>query len=379
MKGSIETESSEESECYKAHRAHEAQWYDWKWQFKNRITTVEQLEKVIHLSEKEKQDISLCLKNFRMAITPYYASLMDPDNPNCPIRMQAVPTINEMNILPYELKDPLSEDKSSPVKNIVHRYPDRVLFLVTRMCSMYCRHCTRRRTVGEEDFAISDEEIDAAVDYIAKNEAVRDVLISGGDPLTLGDDKLERIIAKLRGIDHVEIIRIGTRVPVVMPMRITSELLDMLKKYQPIWINTHFNHPKEITPDSMKACTDIVDAGIPLGNQSVLLRGINDNVETMKELVLKLVKMRVRPYYLYQCDLSQGLGHFRTEVEKGIEIIRGLTGYISGFAVPKFVIDSPLGGGKIPINPEYVVSSDDEKIVMRNYKGDIYTYPHIKT
>ncbi len=247
MKGSIETESSEESECYKAHRAHEAQWYDWKWQFKNRITTVEQLEKVIHLSEKEKQDISLCLKNFRMAITPYYASLMDPDNPNCPIRMQAVPTINEMNILPYELKDPLSEDKSSPVKNIVHRYPDRVLFLVTRMCSMYCRHCTRRRTVGEEDFAISDEEIDAAVDYIAKNEAVRDVLISGGDPLTLGDDKLERIIAKLRGIDHVEIIRIGTRVPVVMPMRITSELLDMLKKYQPIWINTHFNHPKEIS------------------------------------------------------------------------------------------------------------------------------------
>lgn len=379
MKGSIETESSEESECYKAHRAHEAQWYDWKWQFKNRITTVEQLEKVIHLSEKEKKDISLCLKNFRMAITPYYASLMDPDNPNCPIRMQAVPTINEMNILPYELKDPLSEDKSSPVKNIVHRYPDRVLFLVTRMCSMYCRHCTRRRTVGEEDFAISDEEIDAAVDYIAKNEAVRDVLISGGDPLTLGDDKLERIIAKLRGIDHVEIIRIGTRVPVVMPMRITSELLDMLKKYQPIWINTHFNHPKEITPDSIKACTDIVDAGIPLGNQSVLLRGINDNVETMKELVLKLVKMRVRPYYLYQCDLSQGLGHFRTEVEKGIEIIRGLTGYISGFAVPKFVIDSPLGGGKIPINPEYVVSSDDEKIVMRNYKGDIYTYPHIKT
>jgi len=379
MKGSIETESSEESECYKAHRAHEAQWYDWKWQFKNRITTVEQLEKVIHLSEKEKKDISLCLKNFRMAITPYYASLMDPDNPNCPIRMQAVPTINEMNILPYELKDPLSEDKSSPVKNIVHRYPDRVLFLVTRMCSMYCRHCTRRRTVGEEDFAISDEEIDAAVDYIAKNEAVRDVLISGGDPLTLGDDKLERIIAKLRGIDHVGIIRIGTRVPVVMPMRITSELLDMLKKYQPIWINTHFNHPKEITPDSIKACTDIVDAGIPLGNQSVLLRGINDNVETMKELVLKLVKMRVRPYYLYQCDLSQGLGHFRTEVEKGIEIIRGLTGYISGFAVPKFVIDSPLGGGKIPINPEYVVSSDDEKIVMRNYKGDIYTYPHIKT
>lgn len=231
--------------------------------------------------------------------------------------------------------------------------------------------------MGEEDFAISDDEIDTAVDYIAKNEAIRDVLISGGDPLTLDDGRLERIISKLRRIDHVEIIRIGTRVPVVMPMRITPGLLDMLKKYQPIWINTHFNHPKEITPDSAKACTDIVDAGIPLGNQSVLLRGINDNVETMRELLLELVKIRVRPYYLYQCDLSQGLGHFRTEVEKGIEIINNLTGFISGFAVPKFVIDSPHGGGKIPINPDYVISTDDE-IVMRNYEGRIYTYPHIR-
>jgi len=354
-----------------------SEWYDWKWQFRNRITTVEQLEKVVLLSEKEKRDISVCLNNFRMAITPYYASLMDPKDPKCPIRMQAIPTINEMKVLPYEMADPLDEERDSPVKNIVHRYPDRVLFLVTRMCSMYCRHCTRRRTVGEEDFAISDDEIDTAVDYIAKNEAIRDVLISGGDPLTLDDGRLERIISKLRRIDHVEIIRIGTRVPVVMPMRITPGLLDMLKKYQPIWINTHFNHPKEITPDSAKACTDIVDAGIPLGNQSVLLRGINDNVETMRELLLKLVKIRVRPYYLYQCDLSQGLGHFRTEVEKGIEIINKLQGYISGFAVPKFVIDSPHGGGKIPINPEYVLSADDE-IVMRNYEGRIYTYPHIR-
>lgn len=357
---------------------HSADWQDWKWQFRNRITTVEQLQKVIHLSEKEKENISRCLNNFRMAITPYYASLMDPDDPNCPIRMQAVPTINEMHVLPYELADPLDEERDSPVKNIVHRYPDRVLFLVTRMCSMYCRHCTRRRTVGEEDFAISDDEIDTAVDYIARNEAIRDVLISGGDPLTLDDAKLEKIISKLRSIDHVEIIRIGTRVPVVLPMRITPELLKMLKKYQPIWINTHFNHPKEITPASAKACTDIVDAGIPLGNQSVLLRGINDNTETMKELLLKLVKIRVRPYYLYQCDLSQGLGHFRTEVEKGIEIINNLTGFISGYAIPKFVIDSPHGGGKIPINPKYVVSTNDEKIVMRNYAGRIYTYPHIR-
>ncbi|HHY51980.1 MAG TPA: lysine 2,3-aminomutase [Clostridiales bacterium] len=357
---------------------HGAEWEDWKWQFRNRITTVEQLEQVIHLTEKEKQNISLCLNNFRMAITPYYASLMDPMDPKCPIRMQAVPTINEMQVLPYEMADPLDEERESPVKNIVHRYPDRVLFLVTHMCSTYCRHCTRRRTVGEEDFAISEAEIDAAVDYIAKNKAIRDVLISGGDPLTLSDETLENIIAKLRSIDHVEIIRIGTRVPVVMPMRITPKLLAMLRKYHPIWINTHFNHPKEITPASVKACADIVDAGIPLGNQSVLLRGINDNTETMKELLLKLVKMRVRPYYLYQCDLSQGLGHFRTEVEKGIEIIQNLTGNISGYAVPKFVIDSPHGGGKIPINPEYVLSTDDSNIVMRNFAGKIYTYPHIR-
>lgn len=355
-----------------------AEWQDWKWQLKNRITTAEQLEKVIHLSEKEKRDISLCLNNFRMAITPYYASLMDPEDSDCPVRMQAVPTINEMHVLPYELEDPLSEDRDSPVGCIVHRYPDRVLFLVTRMCSMYCRHCTRRRTVGEEDFAITDGEIDAAVDYIAKNPAIRDVLISGGDPLTMSDEKLEKIISKLRGINHVEIVRIGTRVPVVLPMRITPKLLAMLKKYHPIWINTHFNHPKEITPHSVKACEDIVNAGIPLGNQSVLLRGINDNTETMKELLLKLVKMRVRPYYLYQCDLSQGLGHFRTEVEKGVEIIKNLTGNISGFAVPKFVIDSPRGGGKIPVNPEYVITKGESEIILRNYEGEIYTYPRIR-
>jgi lysine 2,3-aminomutase len=354
------------------------EWLNWKWQLKHRITAVEQLQKVVRLSDQEKRDISLCLENFRMAITPYYASLMDSDNPNCPIRKQAIPTINEMRVLPYELADPLDEERYSPVKNIVHRYPDRALFLVTRMCAMYCRHCTRRRIVGEEDFAISEQEINEAVDYIAKNNNIRDVLISGGDPLTLSDQKLEEIISKLRGIDHVEIIRIGTRTPVVLPMRITPKLLAMLKKYQPIWINTHFNHPKEITPLSAKACQDIADAGIPMGNQSVLLRGINDDVETMKELLLKLVKIRVRPYYIYQCDLSQGLGHFRAEVEKGIEIIQSLTGYITGFAVPKFVIDAPRGGGKIPINPEYILSIDDSDIIMKNYVGRIYKYPHIK-
>lgn len=354
---------------------HSASWYDWKWQFKNRITTIEELEKVIQLSEKEKQDISKCLNIFRMAITPYYASLMDPVNSMCPIRMQAVPTINETYVLPYEMADPLDEERDSPVKNIVHRYPDRVLFLVTHMCAMYCRHCTRRRTVGEEDSFITEAEIDDAVNYIAQKPEIRDVLISGGDPLTMSDNRLEKIISKLRKIDHVEVIRIGTRVPVVMPMRITPELIRMLKKYQPIWINTHFNHPQELTPDSIKACEDIIDAGIPLGNQSVLLRNINDNSETMKELLLKLVKARIRPYYLYQCDLSQGLGHFRTKVDTGIEIIQNLTGTISGYAVPKFVIDAPHGGGKVPINPDYIISKDDKEIVMINYKGKIYTYP----
>lgn len=350
-------------------------WMDWKWQFRNRITTVEELAKVINIDEKEKKEISDCLHVFRMAITPYYASLMDPDDPNCPIRRQAVPTINETRILPHEMADPLNEEGSSPVRNIVHRYPDRVLFLVTRMCSMYCRHCTRRRMVGEEDEAISDAEIDEAVEYIDKTKQIRDVLISGGDPLTLGDERLEKIISKVRAIDHVEVIRIGTRVPVVMPMRITEDLLSMLKKYHPIWINTHFNHPKELTPEAIKACNAIVDAGIPLGNQSVLLRGINDNVETMRELLTKLVKARVRPYYIYQCDLSQGLGHFRTRVETGINIMQNLTGYISGFAVPKYVIDAPNGGGKIPINPEYIIKMDNKEVVMRNFSGDIYTYP----
>jgi len=351
------------------------QWYDWRWQFKNRITSVEQLEKIIRLSEREKQDIAYCLRLFRMAITPYYASLMDRADPKDPIRMQAVPTIGETHVLPCEMADPLDEERDSPVRNIVHRYPDRVLFLVTHQCSMYCRHCTRRRTVGEEDHAITEAEVAAAVRYIKEHDEIRDVLISGGDPLTMSDAKLEGIISRLRRISHVEIIRIGTRVPVVMPMRVTAELLAMLKKYQPIWINTHFNHPKELTPDSIRACGDIVDAGIPLGNQSVLLRGINDNVQTMKELLLKLVKARVRPYYLYQCDMSQGLGHFRTRVETGMEIIHGLTGFISGYAVPKFVIDAPHGGGKVPINPEYVVSMDGQEVVMRNYQGEIYTYP----
>jgi len=353
----------------------DSDWYNWKWQLRNRITTAGELEQCIELNDQEKEDISRCLKTFRMAISPYYASLMDKKDPYCPIRRQAVPTIEETRVLPCEMADPLNEEGESPVPNIVHRYPDRALFLVTHQCAMYCRHCTRRRTVGEEDLCITEKEIDVAVDYIAKTPEIRDVLISGGDPLTMSTAKLEGILSKLRKIEHVEIIRIGTRVPVVMPMRITSELTAMLKKYHPIWINTHFNHPKEITEDSVKACAALVDAGIPLGNQSVLLRGINDNTETMKELLLKLVHARVRPYYLYQCDLSQGIGHFRTRVETGIKIIHDLTGMISGYAVPKFVIDAPGGGGKVPMNPEYLLSMNDCLVTMRNYRDKLYTYP----
>jgi len=350
-------------------------WLDWKWQYQNRIKSAQELSNIISLSNEEKNGIPLCLDSFKMAITPYFASLIDPDDPMCPLRMQCVPSTNETHVLPWENDDPLNEELDSPVKNIVHRYPDRVLFLVTSQCAMYCRHCIRKRRVGDEDLVITDREKLEAIGYIAKTPQIRDVLISGGDPLTMDDGQLEDIISRLRAIGHVEIIRIGTRIPVVMPMRVTPELLKMLKKYHPIWINTHFNHPRELTKESINACADIVDAGIPLGNQSVLLKNINDDTDTMKELLLGLVKARVRPYYIYQCDLCEGIGHFRTRVETGIEIIKNLSGAISGFAIPKFVIDAPGGGGKIPINPQYIVSLDDEKIEMRNYLGDIYTYP----
>lgn len=356
----------------------EEQWNDWKWQMKNRITNVEQLCKIKKLSDDEKENINKCLKQFKMSITPYYARLIDSDDQNCPIRKQAVPSINELYIDESDMDDPLCEDQYSPVEGIIHRYPDRVLFLLTHKCSMYCRHCTRRRLVGCEDFSLSNSQIEAAIDYIRNNKNVRDVLLSGGDPLIMPDDWLENIIRKLRQIPHVEIIRIGTRTPVVLPMRITDELLEMLKKYHPIWINTHFNHPKEITEESKKACEKIVNAGIPLGNQSVLLRGINDNAETLKELFTKLVKIRVRPYYLYQCDVSKGISHFRTPVSKGIEIMKNIRGFISGFAVPEYVIDAPGGGGKTPVNPEYIISMDDEKVVLRNFEGKIYTYPNPK-
>jgi lysine 2,3-aminomutase len=353
-------------------------WNDWKWQFRNRITNSDALSKILDVTDTEKRDIDECLKKFRMAITPYYASLIRSCDPRDPVRMQCVPSIEETYPCDFDLDDPLNELGDSPVPHIVHRYPDRVLFLVTLQCSMYCRHCTRRRVVGEEDTVITDKEMKPALDYIRSHPEIRDVLISGGDPLVMSTEKLEKIISSIRAIPTVDIVRIGTRVPVVMPMRITDELLDMLKKYQPIWINTHFNHPNEVTEDAGRACEKIVNAGIPLGNQSVLLKGINDNAETMKELLLKLVHYRVRPYYLYQCDLSKGISHFRTKTDVGIDIIHKLTGNISGYAIPKYVIDAPKGGGKIPLNYNYVISKDDKEVVMENFAGRIYSYPEPK-
>jgi lysine 2,3-aminomutase len=350
------------------------QWNDWHWQVRNRITTVEQLKKVINLTDGEEKAIEESLALLRMAITPYYASLMDPDDPNCPIRKQAVPTSLELHRGEADMEDPLHEDTDSPVECLTHRYPDRVLLLVTDQCSMYCRHCTRRRFAGQTDNAVPSDRIDKAIEYIKNTPRVRDVLISGGDALVISDDRLEYVLKSLREIPHVEVIRIGSRTPVVMPQRITRQLVDMIKKYHPVWLNTHFNHPKEVTPASMEACRMLADAGVPLGNQTVLLRGINDCVHVMKRLMHLLVKMRVRPYYIYQCDLSLGIEHFRTKVSKGIEIIEGLRGHTSGFAVPTFAVDAPGGGGKIPIMPQYLISMSDERVVMRNYEGVISTY-----
>ena len=352
----------------------DAQWNDWKWQVRNRIETLDKLKKYIKLSKEEEAGIRESLKTLRMAITPYYLSLIDPDNPEDPVRKQCIPTIKETHQAKADLLDPLHEDTDSPVPGLTHRYPDRVLLLITDMCSMYCRHCTRRRFAGQKDAATSMDNVEKAIEYIKNTPQVRDVLLSGGDALMVPDERLEYIIKKLRTIKHVEIIRIGSRTPVVCPQRITPELCNMLKKYHPIWLNTHFNHPQEVTAESAAACARLADAGIPLGNQSVLLRGVNDCVNVMKKLVHELVKMRVRPYYIYQCDLSMGLEHFRTPVSKGIEIIEGLRGHTSGYAVPTFVVDAPGGGGKTPVMPNYVISQAPGKVVLRNYEGVITTY-----
>lgn len=350
------------------------QWNDWRWQIKNRITTLEELKEVINLTKEEEEGVVKSLEILRMGITPYYASLMDKDDPNCPVRKQAVPTMSETHKSDADMDDPLHEDGDSPVPGLTHRYPDRVLLLITDMCSMYCRHCTRRRFAGQNDGSMPLDKIDKAIEYIRETPEVRDVLLSGGDALCVSDETLEYIISKLREIEHVQIVRIGSRTPVVLPQRITPELVNMLKKYHPIWLNTHFNHSKEVTPETKKAAALMADAGIPLGNQSVLLRGVNDCVHVMRNLVHDLVAMRIRPYYIYQCDLSTGIEHFRTPVSKGIEIIEGLRGHTSGYAVPTFVVDAPGGGGKTPVMPQYVITQSPKRVVLRNFEGVITTY-----
>jgi len=350
------------------------EWNDWHWQMSNRITTVEQLRQVLPLTAAEEEAIAKSLGTLRMAITPYYASLIEPNDPEDPISKQAVPTPKEQEVREYELDDPLHEDVDSPVPGLTHRYPDRVLLLVTDQCSTYCRHCTRRRLAGTHDKVMPQKAIDAGIKYIEKHPEVRDVVLSGGDALTLTDNRLEYILMRLRKISHLEIIRLGSRTPVVMPQRITPELCNLIKKYHPVWLNTHFNHPNEITPASIEACNRLADAGVPIGNQSVLLRGVNDCPYLMRDLLHALLRIRVRPYYIYQCDLSPGLEHFRTPVSRGIEIMETLRGHTSGLAVPTYVIDAPGGGGKIPISPQYLISQSDKKVILRNYEGVICAY-----
>jgi len=355
----------------------EEEWNDWRWQIRNRITTVEELRQVINLTDEEAEVIERSLTKLRMAITPYYASLMDPDDPRCPIRKQAVPSIHETMFSKADLHDPLHEDVDSPVPGLTHRYPDRGLLLITDQCSMYCRHCTRRRKAGETDRAYSEEQIKRCIEYIRETPTFRDVLLSGGDPLTVNEDMLEWVISELRSIPHVDFVRLGSRVPVVCPQRITDKLCNMLKKYHPVWLNTHFNHPKEITKESTEACNKLADAGIVLGNQTVLLKGVNDCPYLIRELNQQLLKIRVNPYYIYQCDLSEGIEHFRTSIGKGIQIMEYLRGHTTGMAQPLFIVDAPGGGGKIPVGPNYVVSRSDRKVILRNYEGvlTVYTEP----
>ncbi|WP_292462925.1 lysine 2,3-aminomutase [Methanolobus sp.] len=356
-------------------------WKDWKWQVKHCVRDIATFEKLLNIEfePEEKEALKSTLEKFPLSITPYYLSLIEvEDINNDPIFMQAFPSPKELIVSEDDMHDPLSEDKDSPAPGITHRYPDRVLFHVSNVCAMYCRHCTRKRKVGDIDHIPDKYIVQQGIDYIASNPYIRDVLLSGGDPFMLPDDYLDWILTELRSISHVEVIRIGTRTPVVLPYRITDELVSMLSKHHPIWVNTHFNHPREITSSSKEALRKLADAGIPLGNQTVLLSGVNDCYRILKRLFHKLVANRVRPYYLYQCDLSEGLTHFRTSVGKGIEIMENLIGHTSGFAVPRYVIDAPEGGGKIPILPSYMISRSTHKVILRNYEGVITSYKEPK-
>ncbi|MGF1536289.1 MAG: KamA family radical SAM protein [Elainellaceae cyanobacterium] len=349
-------------------------WNSWQWQLKHRISAVDELGEILNLTPEELEGLQ-AQNRFRVDITPYFAGLIASDDPNCPIRRQVVPLGRELKDFKGMMTDSLGEDEDSPVPGIVHRYPDRVLMLVTTHCASYCRYCTRSRMVGDFDKTMGVSTFEAQLDYLRKTPQVRDVLLSGGDPLTLSESLLDHLLSSLRAIEHIEIVRIGSRVPSFLPQRITPELCAVLRKHHPLWMNVHINHPKEITPEVSQALSRLADAGIPLGNQSVLLAGINDSLEVQRQLVHKLVRNRVRPYYLYQCDLVKGAGHFRTSIDKGLEIIRGLQGYTSGYAVPTYVIDSPGGGGKVPVMPQYLLAREPNgKVLLQNYQGELATY-----
>jgi lysine 2,3-aminomutase len=352
----------------------EREWNDWRWQLRHRITTYEQLKEILDLTPEEIEGIKHSKGRLALAVTPYFASLMDPFNPNCPVRRQAIPRVEEIHLSKNEMVDPLGEDKHSPVPGLVHRYPDRVLLLVTDQCAVYCRYCTRRRLVGSHERSITQGNFEEVLKYLKSHRKVRDVLLSGGDPLLLENERLEEILSRLRALPHIELLRIGTRAPVTLPQRITGGLVRMLKKYHPLMISIHFTHPKEITDAVKRACNELADGGIPLGSQTVLLKGINDKPYIMKKLVQELLKIRVRPYYIYQCDLAMGTEHFRTSVATGIQIIEKLRGHTTGYAVPTYVVDAPGGGGKIPLQPDYVVSRGRGKIILRNYEGKIFEY-----
>jgi len=354
--------------------ATEQDWNDWKWQFRNRITSVEGLTRYIPLTPKEKSEIELVISKYPFSVTPYYLSLVNPEDKNDPIRKQSIPCFDEVAMADMGEEDPLEEKRDSVVPGLVHRYPDRVLMVLTDICPMLCRHCTRKREWQHGGWVRRVEEIEPMLDYIRNNPKVRDVVISGGDVLTLSTERLEKVLYKLRKIEHVEIIRIGSRYPVVLPQRIDDELCDMLSHYGPIWFNTHFNHPNEVTPEAAKACDKLVRAGVPVNNQCVLLRGINDTPEIQTKLSHKLLMSKVRPYYLFQCDEVQGTEHLRTPVETGLKIIEGMRGHTSGLAIPTFVIDLPSGGGKVSLQPDYVLSHTRERLILRNYQGRIITF-----
>ncbi len=350
------------------------QWNDWHWQVRNSVRSLEGLQALFSLTSEETDGVRSAEKRLPLRISPYWALLMNPSNPNCPIRRQTVPSIHETHVVPGDYTDPCGEDSHSPVPNLVHRYPDRVLLLVTDMCAMYCRYCTRGRLVGAKETPTSKDNLDAAFAYLAATKKVRDVLLSGGDPLMVSDARLETIIQRLREIPHIEFIRIGSRVPVTLPQRVNEDFIAMLKRNGPIWMSLHFNHFKEVTPEVKRACNMMADAGVPLGSQTVLLRGINDSPYIMKKLFHELLKIRVRPYYIYQADPVTGTEHFRTSVATGIDIIEKLRGHTSGYAVPTFVVDAPGGGGKIPVGPEYIVEKKDGRVLLRNYQGKTFEY-----